>query len=212
MDGGALPRHPFDPDAPSFSAHVPFMVGTNKDEARLLIGRGNPATFDLTWETLPPMLAKYSEKMGATFLDENGQERPVIMGCYGIGVSRTMAAAIEQNYDADGIIWPVPVAPYHVAVVPVNIKDAEQMKVAEDLYHQLLDMGIEAVIDDRDERAGVKFKDADLVGYPVRVTVGKALKDGLVEVRKRWEPQSEKIAAAEAAQVVKEIIEGAIVS
>jgi len=126
---------------------------------------------------------KYSKSMNATFLDENGQARLFIMGCYGIGVTRTMAAAVEQNHDERGIIWPVQIAPYHVTVLPVNHKDERQFAAAEHIYRQLVDAGVEAVLDDRPERAGVKFKDADLVGYPLRVTVGdKGLAAGQAEL------------------------------
>ncbi|MEG6521688.1 proline--tRNA ligase [Desulfotomaculum sp. 1211_IL3151] len=128
---------------------------------------------------------KYSEILGATFLDENGKERPIVMGCYGIGVSRTMAAAIEQNYDQNGIIWPANIAPFQAIVVPVATKDESQMKVAEELYHTLNQAGVETVLDDRAERPGVKFKDADLIGYPVRIVVGKQASDGIVEMRQR---------------------------
>ncbi|MFZ5646315.1 MAG: proline--tRNA ligase [Bacillota bacterium] len=129
---------------------------------------------------------KYSKVLGATFLDEKGQSMPIVMGCYGIGVTRTMAAAIEQNHDENGIIWPSSIAPFHVVVIPVSIKDGQQAEMAERVYRKLLDAGIEAVIDDRNERPGVKFKDADLVGYPVRVTVGsKAVSSGDLEVRLR---------------------------
>jgi len=129
---------------------------------------------------------KYSQALRATFLDENGEEKPFIMGCYGIGVSRTMAAIIEQHHDEDGICWPISVAPYHVIIVPVSYKDEEQKRAAEELYQSMLEAGIEVVIDDRDERPGVKFKDADLIGYPFRITIGpKHLKDGNVELYTR---------------------------
>ena len=128
---------------------------------------------------------KYSEPMKAVYLDENGKAKPYIMGCYGIGISRTAAAAVEAHYDEHGIKWPVSIAPYHVVIVPVNIKDELQMKVAQEMYQKLLAAGIEAVLDDRDERAGVKFKDADLIGFPFRVTVGKTINDGLVEYKVR---------------------------
>ena len=118
------------------------------------------------------LFTKYSKAMKATFLDENGKEQPMVMGCYGIGVGRTMAAAVEQNNDKDGMIWPAAIAPYQVLVVPVNVKDAESNAKAEEIYNQLLDAGLEVVIDDRKERPGVKFKDADLIGYPLRVVVG----------------------------------------
>ncbi len=129
---------------------------------------------------------KYSESLKASYLDKNGREQPMIMGCYGIGVTRTLAAAIEQNFDEDGIIWPVAIAPYHVVIVPIKTKDDEMMKSALALYDRLKSSGIEVLIDDRHERPGVKFKDADLIGIPLRVTVGKkTLKEGLYELRQR---------------------------
>lgn len=129
---------------------------------------------------------KYSEVLKATFLDENGREKPMVMGCYGIGISRTMAAAIEQNFDEHGIIWPVALAPYAVTVVPVNAKDVSQMELAEKIYAQLKEADIETILDDRKERAGVKFKDADLIGYPLRITIGpKAVNEDAIEVRIR---------------------------
>ncbi|RJQ27839.1 MAG: proline--tRNA ligase [Peptococcaceae bacterium] len=129
---------------------------------------------------------KYSQKLGATYLDENGRSRPVVMSTCGIGVTRTMAATVEQNHDADGIIWPAAVAPFQAVVVPVSIKDSDQVSLAEDIYKRFLAEGIEAVLDDRPERAGVKFKDADLIGYPVRVVIGtKAVTDKQLEVRLR---------------------------
>lgn len=129
---------------------------------------------------------KYSKVLGATYLDENGQKRPIIMGCYGIGVTRTMAAAIEQNHDKDGIIWPVSIAPFHAVVVPVSTKDESQVAMAWEVYNRLAAVGVEAVIDDRAERAGVKFKDADLIGYPLRITIGgKAVTEKQVELRPR---------------------------
>lgn len=128
---------------------------------------------------------KYSKAMNAVFTDVDGKEKPYIMGCYGIGISRTAAAAVERYHDDNGIIWPVAIAPYHVVIVPVNIKDELQMKVAKEMYENLLAQGIEAVLDDRDERAGVKFKDADLIGFPYRVTVGKTIQEGLVEFKTR---------------------------
>ena len=132
------------------------------------------------------LYTKYSEAMHATFLDENGKEKPMVMGCYGVGVSRTMAAAIEQNNDKDGMIWPVAIAPYEVLVVPVNTKDQASTEKAEEIYSELQRAGIETVIDDRNERPGVKFKDADLIGYPLRVVVGpKTLAEGKLEVKIR---------------------------
>jgi prolyl-tRNA synthetase len=134
---------------------------------------------------------RYSEKMGATFLDENGKEKPMIMGCYGIGISRTVAACVEQNNDENGIVWPWSLAPYQIHVVPVNVKNEEQKQLAESLYEKLQDAGYEVLLDDRPERAGVKFKDADLIGLPIRITVGGKASEGIVEckVRKTGESQ-----------------------
>lgn len=132
------------------------------------------------------LFTKYSEALKANYLDENGKEKPILMGCYGVGVSRTMAAAIEQNNDADGIIWPAAIAPYQILVVPVNVKDDESNAKAEEVYSALQEAGIETVIDDRKERAGVKFKDADLIGYPIRVVIGpKTVAEGQMEVKIR---------------------------
>lgn len=128
---------------------------------------------------------KYSEAMNANFIDENGKEKPFIMGCYGIGVTRTMASIIEQHNDENGIVWPLSVAPYHVNIIPVNIKDEEQMKIANEIYEDLKSIGVDAILDDRNERAGVKFKDSDLMGIPMRITVGKKIVDGEVEFKLR---------------------------
>ena len=123
--------------------------------------------------------------MGATFLDRNGKSQPIVMGCYGIGVERTAAAVIEQHHDENGIIWPLAIAPYHVVVVPVNIKKDEHRENAEKIYEELKAMGVEVLLDDRDERAGVKFKDSELIGIPIRITVGKDIVDGKVEFKLR---------------------------
>lgn len=128
---------------------------------------------------------KYSEPMNATYTDADGQNKPFIMGCYGIGITRTASAAIEKHHDENGIIWPLSIAPYHCIVVPVNIQDEEQKEIAEKIYAELLSKGIEVVLDDRADRAGVKFKDADLIGFPFRITVGKTIKEGLVEFKTR---------------------------
>lgn len=129
---------------------------------------------------------KYSEALEATYLNENGKSMPMVMGCYGIGVSRTMAAAIEQNFDKNGIVWPCSLAPYQVVVVPVNMKDETLVQAAEKLYQKLCANGVETVLDDRNERAGIKFKDADLIGYPLRITVGKTFANGgTVEMKER---------------------------
>jgi prolyl-tRNA synthetase len=135
---------------------------------------------------------KYSEGLKAMYLDESGQERPIVMGSYGIGPARIAASAIEQNADADGIVWPASIAPFTVHLVVVSLKDAAQMAAAQSIYDACRAAGFDAVLDDRDERPGVKFKDADLLGAPVRVTVGNALaKEGVVEVKERQAPRRE---------------------
>jgi len=135
---------------------------------------------------------KYSKAMDAWFLDEEGNKRHYVMGCYGIGISRVMAAAIEQKHDENGIIWPMSIAPFQVIIVPVNARDEQQMNSAVDLYQKLQQAGVEVLLDDREERAGVKFKDADLIGIPLRITIGpKSLKQGKVEIKKRWETENE---------------------
>ena len=129
---------------------------------------------------------KYSKAMKAVYLDRDGQEKIMIMGCYGIGIGRTVAACIEQNNDVNGIIWPLPLAPYQVIITPVNVNEGAVFQAAEKIYNELLAAGIEVILDDRDERAGVKFKDADLIGIPLRVTVGqKNLISGNVELKNR---------------------------
>lgn len=129
---------------------------------------------------------KYSTDLKAVFLDDNGREKPMVMGCYGIGVTRTMAASIEQSHDKDGIIWPVPLAPYHAIIVPISVKDEAQMELATKIYQALNKAGIETVLDDRNERPGVKFKDADLIGYPLKITVGpKTINENILEVKPR---------------------------
>ncbi|NLV91176.1 MAG: proline--tRNA ligase [Firmicutes bacterium] len=149
---------------------------------------------------------KYSQAMNATYLDESGKEQPLVMGCYGIGVSRTLAAVIEKHHDDDGIIWPVSIAPYHVIVVPVNWKDAEQKTTAEELYQRMQELGIEVILDDRDERPGVKFKDADLIGIPIRIVVGRSVKDGKVEFKLRWEEKAELVELSAVIDKVSEIV------
>ena len=141
---------------------------------------------------------KYSEALGAKYLDENGKEQVMHMGCYGIGVSRTMAAAVEQWNDENGIVWPKSIAPYHVVIVPISAKDENQMAIAEQLYADLQKRGIEVMLDDRNERPGVKFKDADLIGYPIRITVGKkAVEEQIVEYKLRTEADNEVVALAD---------------
>jgi prolyl-tRNA synthetase len=128
---------------------------------------------------------KYSEALGCNFLDSNGTEHPMIMGCYGIGVGRTLAAVIEQHCDKDGIIWPIEVAPYQAIVVPTNSTDETINALALDIHDKLQVKGIEVLLDDRDERPGVKFKDADLIGIPIRITVGRKAAEGKVEYKLR---------------------------
>jgi len=140
--------------------------------------------------------------MNATYTDEDGTEKPFVMGCYGIGVSRLAQSAVEQCHDQDGIIWPIAIAPYHVTIVVPNITDEGQMKVAEKLYQELNQAGIEALFDDRDERAGVKFKDADLIGIPYRIVTGRSLKEGKVELVTRKTKESQNIAIEEVVKIL----------
>jgi len=149
---------------------------------------------------------KYSVPLNAMYLDEQGQQKPIVMGSYGIGPARIAAAAVEQRHDADGIIWPWAIAPFHVHVVPVAVKDPAQMAAAEEIYRELGTAGFEVLMDDRDERAGVKFKDADLLGVPIRVTVGNALaKEGVVEVRNRAARVDRKVPKAQVLETVQAI-------
>lgn len=145
---------------------------------------------------------KYSKAMNATFTDKDGQEKPFIMGCYGIGISRTAAAAVERHHDENGIIWPLAIAPYTVIIVPVSDQDEVQMKTAEEIYNKLLASNVEVILDDRSERAGVKLKDADLIGIPYRITIGKTIKDGLVEFKTRATNETETISPEEAIQKI----------
>ncbi len=152
---------------------------------------------------------KYSETLGATFLDAQGAERPLVMGCYGIGIQRTVAASIEQNHDDDGIIWPVPIAPWEVTVLPLQPKDEKTREVTDAVERALEERGVEVLVDDRDERPGVKFKDADLLGIPLRITLGsRGLAEGVAEVRERATREERKVPLAEvvewAARWVKE--------
>jgi len=128
---------------------------------------------------------KYSESMKAYFIDRDGKEKPIIMGCYGIGVSRLMAGAVEQNHDENGIIWPEEIAPFKLLILPLNVKDEKIREKAEYIYKRALELGIEVLIDDREISAGAKFKDADLIGIPYRIVIGKKLKDGKVEFQRR---------------------------
>jgi prolyl-tRNA synthetase len=152
---------------------------------------------------------KYSQAMGATYTNEQGEENPLFMGCYGVGVSRLAQSAVEQSYDKDGIIWPVAIAPYHAIVTIPNIKDAQQLEIAEKLYTQLNQAGVETLLDDRDERAGVKFKDADLIGIPYRIVTGRAINNGKVEVVKRATRETQEIAIEEVVTTLQQWIKEA---
>ena len=150
---------------------------------------------------------KYSEALHATFLDNQGKSHPFVMGCYGIGVTRTVAASIEQNHDDDGIIWPVAIAPYEAVIVPANNKSEEVMAAARKLYEDMEDSRDEVVLDDRNERAGIKFKDADLIGYPVRVTIGKKWQQSCcVEIKIRRSGEVVEVPLEEAKDKVLEIL------
>ncbi len=152
------------------------------------------------------LATKYSEALKCIYLDDNGKEQLIVMGCYGIGVNRSMAAIIEQNNDEDGIIWPISVAPYHVIIVPVKTNNQAQMKLSEEIYKKLKLAGIEVVLDDRNERPGVKFKDADLIGYPIRITVGRKAEEGVIEFKLRKEKDSKEKTVEQAINDVISII------
>ena len=149
---------------------------------------------------------KYSQAMNAVYKDENQQDRLIVMGCYGIGVTRTLSAIVEQHHDENGIIWPMSVAPYHVIITLVKPGDETQEAVAEEIYNRLSDAGVEVLLDDRDERPGVKFKDADLLGIPVRITVGKRAPEGVVEYKLRREAEKQEMSVSEAVTAAIEIV------
>jgi prolyl-tRNA synthetase len=155
---------------------------------------------------------KYSEKLGATYLDANGKEQTIVMGCYGIGIGRTVAAAIEQNHDNNGIIFPIPLAPFHCSVVALNpAKDPGVLAEAEEIYFKLEQLGLEVLFDDRDERPGVKFKDIDLIGIPLRIVVGsKGLADGKVELKNRKSGEVLHLPIEDAIQLVKKTVDDAL--
>ncbi len=153
---------------------------------------------------------KYSQAMNASFTDSDGSTKPLWMGCYGIGVSRVAQAAVEQSHDANGIVWPVAIAPYQAVVVVPNIADADQMAVAEQLYDALNAAGIETLLDDRDERAGVKFKDSELIGIPYRIVTGRSIKDGKVEVVQRASRETSELAIADVLPTLQSWIDAAL--
>jgi prolyl-tRNA synthetase len=153
---------------------------------------------------------KYSTAMGATYTNEQGEEKPLVMGCYGVGVSRLAQSAVEQSYDKDGIIFPVAIAPYHAIISIPNMSDTHQIEVAEKLYKELNQVGVETLLDDRNERAGVKFKDADLIGIPFRIVTGKALANGKVEIVKRASKEAQEIAIESVVATLKQWVEEAL--
>ncbi len=148
---------------------------------------------------------KYSKALNCVYLDKDGKSNLVVMGCYGIGVGRTLAAIIEQHHDDNGIIWPAEVAPYKAIVVPTKVNDEANMALAEKIYSDLTAAGVEVLIDDRNERPGVKFKDADLIGIPLRITVGRRAGEGIVEVKRRDSDEAVEMTADEAVAAAKEI-------
>ncbi len=155
---------------------------------------------------------KYSKALNATYLDANGREQIIFMGCYGIGIGRTVAAAIEQNHDENGIIFPIPIAPFHCSVVAVNTKDAGVMAAAEEIYSNLEKCGVEVLFDDRDERPGIKFKDIDLIGIPIRIVVGsKGLAEGKVEIKIRLTGEVLSLSLDEVASTVTQLVDSALV-
>jgi prolyl-tRNA synthetase len=151
---------------------------------------------------------KYSASMDATYLDAEGTSQPIVMGCYGIGVGRTAAAAVEQHHDADGIVWPLPIAPLQVAIVPVNVTDTRSWETAQSLHNALEAAGVETLLDDRDERPGVKFKDADLIGLPLRLTLGKSLARGQVELMARRARRTTLVPVEEVVPRLRQIVTG----
>ncbi|MFN4226617.1 MAG: proline--tRNA ligase [Candidatus Ratteibacteria bacterium] len=132
---------------------------------------------------------EYSKSMKAYFVDKDNKEKPIYMGCYGIGVSRIVAAIIEGNYDKDGIIWPISVAPFIVDIIPTNMSDNEIVNITEKIYNELLVNNFDVILDDRDESAGVKFKDADLCGFPIQIIIGKKIKNNIIEIKRRKEKE-----------------------
>jgi prolyl-tRNA synthetase len=155
---------------------------------------------------------KYSAALGATVLDDQGAERELFMGCYGIGIGRTVAAAIEQNHDANGMILPLPIAPFQVLITVVNPREEEVLAVAEELYDGLRRQGVEVLLDDRDERPGSKFKDADLIGLPLRITLGaRGLKEGTVELQVRSSGERQMLPLGEAVNLLVERVRQALV-
>ncbi|HPE41633.1 MAG TPA: His/Gly/Thr/Pro-type tRNA ligase C-terminal domain-containing protein, partial [Thermotogota bacterium] len=153
---------------------------------------------------------KYSEKLDATYTDENGQSHPFVMGCYGWGVSRTIAGVVEQSHDDKGIIWPLAIAPYHLIITVVNVNDPLQKETGERLYRHFSERGAEVLLDDRAASAGFKFNDADLIGIPVRLTIGKAVSSGVIELKKRYEKEPVKVQLEDGFDSVYKLFESMI--
>jgi prolyl-tRNA synthetase len=150
---------------------------------------------------------KYSESMGAHYLDEGGAEREIEMGCYGIGVGRTAAAAIEQNHDENGIVWPFPIAPFQVIILSLDPVKEKIHSVAEKIYNELTDASMEVLLDDREERPGVKFNDADLIGIPLRVTIGgRGVEEGIAELKERATGKEKRVPLEDTLKVVQEFL------
>jgi len=196
-------------DIPAIEQYYDIRL-VQKDEICPQCGKPLKVTRGIEVGNIFKLGTKYSKPMNAVYLDQNGKAQPFVMGCYGIGVSRTAAAAVERYHDDNGIMWPVPIAPYHVTIVPLNNKDELQMSVAKDMYIKLLNAGIEVVLDDRDDRPGVKFKDADLIGFPYRITVGKTIVDGNVELKTRATGEIDTIKPDEAVEKVISLIKEAL--
>ncbi|MED3552154.1 proline--tRNA ligase [Cytobacillus praedii] len=150
---------------------------------------------------------RYSEAMGATYLDENGRNQPMIMGCYGIGVSRVMAAIVEQYNDENGLLWPTDISPFDIHLIPINTKDESQAVLAEELYVQLKKSGRDVLMDDRQERPGVKFADSDLIGLPIRITIGKKAAEGIVEVKVRKSGEMQEVHKAQLMETITQLLE-----
>ena len=144
---------------------------------------------------------KYSDSMGCTYLNEEGKNIPMVMGCYGIGVTRTLASIVEQYHDEQGIIWPLNVAPYHVVIIPIRYQN-EQQELADSIYHQLQEKHVEVILDDRNVQAGVKFKDWDLIGIPMSITVGKRASEGIVEFKFRSDNQKQELTVDEVIDLI----------
>ena len=148
---------------------------------------------------------KYSAALDATYVDETETKHPIIMGCYGIGLNRIIAGICETRFDENGIVWPLAIAPYQLQIIPLNVLDQEVMTLAEKCYQELQDAGVEVLFDDRDQRPGFKFKDADLIGIPLRLVIGgKGLKNGEVEIKWRWDAEADKVPVDQAVPAVLE--------